>query len=52
MKACLLVGEYEENGIAKLVFGKHAHELFARFAHSLSIVAVDNEDQTYSASTH
>ena len=42
----LLVGEDEEDGVAQFVFSKHAHEFLARFADSLTIVAIDDEDQT------
>lgn len=42
----LFVGEYQQYGISELVFGQHAHELFARLADALTIVAVHDEDQT------
>ena len=45
----LFVGEGEEDGVSQFVFGEHAHQLFASLADSLTIVAVDDEDQTWAS---
>jgi hypothetical protein len=44
---CLLVGKDEQDGIAQLVLGQHAGKLLAGLAHTLAIVRVDHEDQTW-----
>ena len=42
----LLVGEDQEQGIAKLVLVKHALELLASLRNTLTVVRVDDEDDT------
>jgi hypothetical protein len=42
----LLVGEDQQNGIAELVLVEHALELFPGLDDTVTIVAVDNEDDT------
>jgi hypothetical protein len=42
----LLVGENKEEGISKLILIEHALQLFPSLNNSVTIVAVDNEDDT------
>lgn len=42
----LLVGKHQQHGIPQLVFRQHPCELVARFADTLTIVAVHHKDQT------
>lgn len=42
----LLVGENEEQGVAELVLVEHALELLAGLRNTLSVVRVDDEDDT------
>jgi len=41
----LFVGEDQQNSVAQLVLSQHSHQLLACFSHTLSIVAVNDEDQ-------
>jgi len=40
----LLVGEYEEDGVAQLILVEHALELLTGLGNTVAIVAVNNED--------
>lgn len=42
----LLVGEHQQNGISEFVFVQHALQLLPGFDDTVSIVAVDDEDDT------
>ena len=42
----LFVGKYEEDGVSELVFLQHAVQLVAGLAHSLTIVAVHDKDES------
>jgi hypothetical protein len=42
----LLVGENKEEGISKLILVEHALQLFPSLDNSVTIVAVNNEDDT------
>lgn len=42
----MLVGENKEKGISKLILVEHALQLFPSFDNSVTIVAVNNEDDT------
>ena len=42
----LLVGEDEQDGLAQLILVQHAMQLVARLTHAVTIVRVDDEDDT------
>lgn len=42
----LLVGKDQEDGVAKLILVEHALELFAGLDDTVTIVAIDDEDDT------
>ena len=44
VRKILLVGEHQEQSVAKLILVQHALQLLAGFGHTLAIVGVDNED--------
>jgi hypothetical protein len=41
----LFVSEDQQNSVAQLVLGQHSHQLLSCFSHTLSIIAVNDEDQ-------
>lgn len=42
----LLVGKHQEHRITELIFVQHAVKLITRLGHTITIVAIDNENQT------
>jgi hypothetical protein len=42
----LLVGKDEEHGVPELVLVQHPLKLLARFVHTITIVGVDDEDDS------
>ena len=42
----LLVGEDQQDGVTELVLREHAQKLLASLAHTVSVIAIHDEDET------
>ena len=44
VRKILLVGEHQEQSVAKLILVQHPLQLLTRFRHTITVVRVDDED--------